>query len=75
MNIIPKGIRWRGQKTQLFCCPNCGVAFKSKNYQLREPRGAVGAWAATHMYGKNCPNCNWYVEIMDMQETEAGFVR
>jgi len=67
-------IRWRGQKEQVFCCPNCATVFRSKNYDLREPLGAVGAWQATHMYVKNCPNCNWLAQIVDMQETKEGFI-
>ena len=67
-------IRWRGQKEQVFCCSNCATVFRSKYYDLVEPRGAVGTWQATHMYVKNCPNCGWQSNVVDMQETKEGFI-
>jgi predicted RNA-binding Zn-ribbon protein involved in translation (DUF1610 family) len=68
------GWRWKGHKEQTFCCPACAQVFRSKYYDVREPKGAIGTWQATHMYVKNCPKCGWLSQVVDMQETKDGFI-
>ena len=73
MLFLPKGVRWGGQHQQLFCCPRCATVYKKRKYELNEPLGAVGAWAARHTYVSKCPNCGEDAHTINMQETPQGF--